>query len=79
MSTRVAATLNTTAGAQTLTIRDPSSARRCVIPTHARGVYRTAENQKRASDRAPPDKLERSRSAKENIAEEGDFHSSSRN
>jgi len=70
---------NTTTGTQTLTIRDPSSARRCVIPTHARGVYRVADNPKRASAKAPPEKLERSQSAKENIAEEGDFHSSSRN
>jgi hypothetical protein len=70
---------NTTTGTQTLTIRDPSSKRRCVIPTHARGVYRTAENQRRASDKAPPEKLERPQSAREGMAEEGDFHSSSRN
>jgi hypothetical protein len=70
---------NTTMGTQTLTIRDPASARRCVIPTHARGVYRMGEKPKRASENAPIEKLERTQSAKENMAEEGDFHSSSRN
>ena len=70
---------NTTTGTQTLTIRDPASARRCVIPTHARGVFRMGEKPRRISENAPIEKLERSQSAKENIAEEGDFHSSSRN
>jgi hypothetical protein len=70
---------NTTTGTQTLTIRDPSSTKRCVIPTHARGVYRLGENPKRALEKSSVERLERPKVEKENVAEEEDFHNSSRN
>lgn len=70
---------NTTTGTQTLTIREPSSARRCVIPTHARGVYRLGENPRRTLEKSSVERLERPKSEKEDVAEEGDFHNSSRN
>lgn len=69
---------NTTTGTQTLTIRDPSSTKRCVIPTHARGVYRLGESPKRTLEKKSVERLERTQSAKENITEEEDFRSSSR-
>jgi hypothetical protein len=70
---------NTLAGSQTLTIRDPVSLKRCVIPTHARGVYRVAEKPKRVAEKSTVEDLEQSISGKENKAQEGDFRSSSRN
>lgn len=70
---------NTIAGSQTLTICDPSSRKRCVIPTHARGVFRVAEKPKRVVEKSTVEDLEQPVSNKENKAQEGDFRSSSRN
>jgi hypothetical protein len=69
---------NATSGAQTLTICDPSTHRRCVIPTHARGVFRVAEKPKRTSEKTIVENSGRSRSEKENLADPEDFRNSSR-
>lgn len=66
-------------GAQTVTIRDPFSNRRCVIPTHARGKFQkltkpgrsyTADTRERVKSEAKPERQS---------GEDEDFHSSSRN
>lgn len=69
---------NTIGGSQTLTISDPVTNRRCVIPTHARGVFRVAERPRATSEKTTMEKVGRSSSSKENEAREVDFRSSSR-
>lgn len=70
---------NKIGGAQTLTISDPSSNKRCSIPTHARGVFKVVEKEKRTYGTPHDENVGGPDPAKENSSPDRDFRNSSRN